>query len=120
MKEFVTALCMACIPIFVVYIGKILYGIEKFIKSKYNEIADTQSKKEIVTIAVKAVEQLYKTLGGEEKLEKAKETVLNLLDEKGIEISELELNTYIESIVQEFNKCKSADIPLNPEISEQE
>lgn len=106
MKEVLVSLLIACIPIFMGYIIKLASGLSKFLKGKYGEVADTQTKREIVAIAVKAVEQLFKTLHGEEKLEKAKEFVLEMLDEKGITISEVELNTYIHSIVKEFNDNK--------------
>ena len=51
----------------------------------------------------KAVEQLYHDLGGPEKLEKAQEGIRQMLEEKGIPISALEMDMLIESVVAEFN-----------------
>lgn len=117
MKDVLVLLLTTCIPIFVGYIAKIAGGLSKFLKDKYGEVADTQLKKEIVAIAVKAVEQLFKTSHGEDKLVKAKEFVLAMLDEKGIAISEVELDTYIHSVVKEFNDNKPI---INNEIEQAE
>ena len=117
MKDVLILLLSACIPIFVGYIAKAVGSLSTFLRNKYGEVADTQTKKEIVTIAVKAVEQIFKTLHGEEKLAKAKEFVLEMLDEKGIVISEVELDTYIHSVVKEFNDNKPI---INAEIEQAE
>ena len=62
---------------------------------------------------VKAVEQLYHDLGGPEKLEKAKEGIEDMLNEKGIPITELEMNLLIEAVVSEFNYgfAKAGEVP---------
>ena len=57
----------------------------------------------MVRICVKAAEQLYHELSGPEKLKKAQEGIVSMLNEKGIPISELEMNALIESVVCEFN-----------------
>ena len=62
---------------------------------------------------VKAVEQLYHDVGGPEKLEKAQEGIRQMLEEKGIAISQLEMNLMIESVVAEFNySFAKAEVPL--------
>ena len=61
--------------------------------------------KEIVKIAVKAAEQLFDKAQGAEKLEYAKQFVINALAEKGIEIDETLLRTYIEAAVLELHKA---------------
>ena len=73
------------------------------IKKIYQEKIDNQTKKDVVETCVKAVEQLYRDLHGAEKLEKAKESIVEMLNQKGIEITELELDMLIEEIVAEFN-----------------
>ena len=52
---------------------------------------------------VKYIEQIYKDVHGTEKLEKAKETMLALLEEKGIKISDVELVILLESAVKDMN-----------------
>ena len=65
----------------------------------YTKYVDTQTKKEIVKDTVNYVEQVFKDIHGAEKLEKAKEKALEWLNEKGIKISETELEILIESAV---------------------
>lgn len=73
------------------------------IKKLYEKYVNNKVKQDVVRTCVKAVEQLYHDLGGPEKLKKAQEGVRQMLEEKGIPITELELNLLIESIVSEFN-----------------
>ena len=73
------------------------------IKKIYEEKVNTQTKKDVVKTCVKAVEQLYRDLHGAEKLEKEKESIVEMLNQKGIEITELELDMFIEEVVAEFN-----------------
>lgn len=60
-------------------------------------------KREVAAQVVKFVEQVYKDLHGEEKLAKAIEAAAEMLSEKGITISELELRVLLESALAELN-----------------
>ena len=73
------------------------------LKSLYQKYINDKTKESVVRTCVKAVEQLYHDLGGPEKFEKAQEGAVQMLNEKGIPISELELNLLIEAVVSEFN-----------------
>ena len=73
------------------------------IKTLYQRYVNDRIKRDVVHTCVKAAEQLYHDLGGPEKLKKAQEGVRQMLEEKGIPISELEMNLLIESAVAEFN-----------------
>lgn len=73
------------------------------LKSLYQKYINDKTKEAVVRTCVKAVEQLYHDLGGPEKLEKAKEGIEEMLNEKGIPITELEMNLLIEAVVSEFN-----------------
>ena len=73
-----------------------------FVKKKYNEWASTKTKKEVVKTVVMAVQQLYKDMNSDEKKQKAIEGIVAMLAEKGIEISELEIDMLIEAAVGEF------------------
>ena len=73
------------------------------VKKLYEKYINDKTKEAVVRTCVKAAEQLYHDLGGPEKLKKAQEGVRQMLEEKGIPISELELNLLIESVVSEFN-----------------
>lgn len=85
----------------------ILTGVASFIgmkiKSIYEEHINTKTKQDVVTSTVKYVEQVYKDIHGAEKLEKAKEKALEWLNEKGISISDTELEILIEASVNGFN-----------------
>ena len=73
------------------------------VKKLYERYINDKTKEAVVRTCVKAAEQLYHDLGGPEKLKKAQEGAVEMLNEKGIPISELELNLLIESVVSEFN-----------------
>lgn len=83
------------------------------LKSLYQKYVNDKTKESVVRTCVKAVEQLYHDLGGPEKLEKAKEGIADMLNEKGIPISELEMNLLIEAVVSEFNYgfAKAGEVP---------
>ena len=73
------------------------------IKRLYERYVTDKTKKDVVKTCVKAVEQLYKDIHGEEKKQKAVESITEMLAEKGISITELEINMLIEAAVAEFN-----------------
>lgn len=62
-----------------------------------------RTKRSIVEGCVKAVEQLYNGMQGEEKKQKAIESISAMLSEKNISISPPEMEMLIESVVAEFN-----------------
>ena len=72
-------------------------------KKLYDRMTADDTKRKVVETCVKAVEQLYQELSGTEKLEKAKENIIAMLDIKGISISEIEMDMLIEACVAEFN-----------------
>lgn len=69
---------------------------------KVKAFLDTQEKRDIVEATVMYVEQVGKTLGGDEKLALAKERALEWINTKGFKVSEIELEILIESAVQNF------------------
>ena len=100
MNEIVAALyglAAVLITAFAGYLGRLV----KHLGDKY---INTKIKKDIAHTAVMAVEQIYKDLHGEEKFAKASEALADMLAEKGIVITELEIQMLIESAVSEFNK----------------
>ena len=73
------------------------------IKKIYENHVNDETKQKVVATCVKAVEQLYQDLNGEEKLNKAKENIVAMLSTKGIEITDIEIDMLIESCVAELN-----------------
>lgn len=88
------------------YIGVVL-------KNLYTKYINDKTKQSVVKTCVQAIEQLYKDLHGEEKLNKVIESATDMLDEKGISITDLELRMLIESAVGEFNDNFNKDILSN-------
>lgn len=73
------------------------------VKNLYTKYINDKTKKDVVKTVVRGVEQIYKDLHGEEKLDKAIESASEMLNEKGITITEFELTMLIEAAVGEFN-----------------
>lgn len=75
------------------------------VKALVDKYLNDKTKRDVAKTVVKAVEQVYKDLHGEEKLNKALESASEMLAEKGITITELEMRMLIEAAVGEFNKA---------------
>lgn len=73
------------------------------IKRLCQKFFDDATKKSVAKICVKAVEQMYKDLHGEDKLNQCVQAMASLLDEKGIHITEIEIRMLIEAAVNEMN-----------------
>ncbi len=93
------------------YIGVVL-------KNLYTKYINDKTKQSVVKTCVQAIEQLYKDLHGEEKLNKVIESATDMLDEKGISITDLELRMLIESAVGEFNDNFNKDTLSNDIVEE--
>lgn len=77
-------------------------GVE--IKKLYNKYVDTQVEKDVVNTTVKYVEQIYTDIHGEDKLNEALKQASSILQEKGIQVSQDQLKTLIESAVYGMNQ----------------
>ena len=74
-----------------------------WVKSLYTKYINDKIKRNVVTTCVKAVEQLYKDLHGEDKYNEVVKSASEMLAIKGITISELEIKMLIEATLAEFN-----------------
>ena len=79
------------------------------IKNIYHKYVDDKTKKEVVKTCVLAIEQIYTELHGREKLDKCLEYASEILNEKGVFITDIELRLLIESAVKEFNYRFNSD-----------
>lgn len=95
-SEYGTTILMTVLTAIAGWLGKQI----KFLYEKY---INDKTKKNVVETCVKAVEQLYRDKKGAEKLNKAKDNIIAMLTEKGLVVTELELDMLIESVVSEFN-----------------
>jgi len=91
--------------LFVVLVGILGYSLGVYVKnSKWSSVLDfVKTKQELARTVVRAVEQIYQDLKGEEKLEKALETLSNWFNNLGIDYTPEELRTLIEDAVKYFN-----------------
>ena len=119
-NEYGTAILYAIITAIAGYIGIVLKNaVEKYL--------NTKTKRDVAKSVVQFVNQVYKDIHGEEKLNEAMKAFSEILAEKGISITELEMKVLLESAVREINDklSKVADVTdgtkyaeISPEISE--
>ena len=100
-KEFLAQYGMEMVSTIVVAIMGFI-GI--CIKNVIKKISDDKTKQHVCKTVVQAVEQMYSDLTGTEKYEKAVENITDMLTEKGISATELEVQMLIESCVQEMKE----------------
>ena len=79
------------------YVGIVL-------KNLYQKYVNDATKKAVVKTCVQAVEQIYTDLHGQDKFNKVVESASEMLNEKGVAITDIELKMLIEAAVGEFNK----------------
>lgn len=98
--EFLNTYGMNLLYSIVVAIGGFIGLALKNLATKY---INDKIKEKVAMTAVKGVEQIYKDLHGDEKLDAAFKAAAEMLAEKGITISELELRMLLEAAVAECN-----------------
>lgn len=79
-------------------------------KNLYTKYINDKTKQSVVKTVVQGVEQMYKDLRGDEKLNKALEAASEMLEEKGIAISGFELRMLIEAALAEFNGAFNKEV----------
>lgn len=88
-------------------LGTILMAVASYVAVVIKQLASKylqdKTKQDVAKIVVQGVEQCYKALNGEEKLNKALENASELLTQKGIKVTDIELRMLLENAVGEFN-----------------
>ena len=79
------------------------------VKNLATKYINDKTKKDVAKSAVQFVEQVYKDLHGEEKLNEALQAASEMLLEKNIAVTSLELRVLIEAAVAEFNNAFGKD-----------
>lgn len=87
---------MAIITFVATYLGA-------YLKKVITKWLDNKTKQDIAKTCVKAVEQIYKDLHGEEKLQEALKAASEMLQSENITVTDIELRMLIEAAVAEFN-----------------
>ena len=75
------------------------------IKNLFTKYINDKTKRDVAKTVVQFVEQVYKDLHGEEKLDAAIAAASDMFAEKGIHVGELEMRVLLEAAVAEFNKA---------------
>lgn len=94
-SEYGTQLIFSIVTAIAGFVGIVMQNL-------YKKYINTKIKKDVADTVVQGVQQLYKDLRGEEKLEKAMEAAIEILHEKGITISTFELRMLLEAAVAKF------------------
>ena len=105
-------------------IGTILLAIAGALGLLFKNLAtkylNDKTKQSVAKIVVQGIEQTYKDLHGEEKLNAALTAFSDLLAEKGINCSEFEMRMLLEAAVGEFNRVFETGSLEKAEIEESE
>lgn len=87
------------------------------VKNIYKKYINDKTKQEVARVCVRAIEQIYSELHGKEKFDKCVEAAATMLADRGINISEIEIQMLIESAVNEMNE-KIGDLSFSTELDE--
>ena len=87
------------------------------IKSIIARLANDKTKKEVVATCVKAVEQIFVDLHGQDKLDKCIENAVAILRSKGINASVDEIHMLIEAAVKDMNMSMKDVFYSQPETA---
>ena len=75
------------------------------VKNLVAKYLNDNTKRAVAKTVVQFVEQCFKDIHGKEKLEVALNRACEMLTEKGINVSAMEMETLIEAAVAEFNEA---------------
>ena len=91
------------IAVVIACVGFVTKSVTGYLKKK-GLLKQLENNKEVAKIVVGAVEQLYRELDGKGKLEISKRELVNVLNDRKINISEQEINLLVEAVVKEMNQ----------------
>jgi hypothetical protein len=102
MNEIFTEFLNQLVPVLLSLVLALVTAGAAFLGRKVSMFLDSKTKRAVVESAVSMVEQIGKALGSEEKFDRAKAIVVAILNEKGIKISDAEVQMLIEEAVNTF------------------
>lgn len=91
-------------------LGLVATALGAWIGKLYKDKVNDDTKRKVVKTCCTAVEMLYKDLNGEEKYKKACEGIAEMLMEKGITITVLEMQMLIEEVCYDFSHAVREEI----------
>ena len=116
-REFINQYGMEIMHVIITAIAGYIGLVVKNLCTKY---INDKTKAAVAKTAVQFVEQVYKDLHGEDKLKTALSAASEMLNEKGITVSDLELRVLVEAAVGEFNNAFNQTVAAIPEATEKE
>ncbi|MDN6066058.1 MAG: phage holin family protein [Staphylococcus equorum] len=115
----ITPILLALLVGIIGYLAKIAGIQAQRVADKYAIKAKLDANKTIVNLAVKYVQQVFNEADNKTKYNEAKNKALEILSEKGIKITDAELNMLIEASVANFKQGMKETVTLeNPSIGE--
>lgn len=115
----ITPILLALLVGIIGYLAKIAGIQAQRVADKYAIKAKLDANKTIVNLAVKYVQQVFNEADNKTKYNEAKNKALEILSEKGIKITDAELNMLIEASVANFKQGMKETATLeNPSIGE--
>lgn len=109
MENIQVELVNLAVAVLTALVGLATKSVMSFLKKK-GIVAQVQNNKEVVSIVVKAVEQMYGQLKGEEKLNMAKMEIIKLMQQKKIKMTEAEIDLMIEAMVKEMKDQANTEL----------
>lgn len=111
-NEYGTTILYAIITALAGYLGMVA-------KNYYTKWFNDKTKRAVAKSVVMFIEQVYKDLHGADKLNEAMKAFSEMLAEKGITITDLEMRVLLEAALAEFNDAfaKTTE-PIGVEVSE--
>lgn len=115
----ITPILLASLVAIVGYLAKIAGIQAQRVADKYAIKAKLDANKTIVDLAVKYVQQVFNEADNKTKYNEAKNKALEILSEKGIKITDAELNMLIEASVANFKQGMTETVTFEaPSIQE--
>lgn len=115
--EFINAYGMQILYAILTAIAGYIGIVVKNLVTKY---LNDKTKQSVAKSAVQFVEQVYKNMHGDEKLNAALTAASEMLAEKGITVTDLEMRVLIEAAVAEFNEAFNKNVVEEPADGETE
>lgn len=116
-KEFVNEYGVKIMLMIITAVGSYV-GLQ--VKILYNKYVTSLEKRKVVTDVVRAVEQMYHDMNGEEKLQRAIAGATEILTSRGIKITDFELRMLIEAAVSGFNYTFGTELLLGEPVEGEE
>ena len=112
-NEVLNQILQILLPILATFLTGVFTYLGTKIKTTIETKTNNETAKQVVKDVVAFVQQVYKDLDGEDKLQKAISQASQILESKGIILTEAEINMLIESSVYGLKEGTKETIIVN-------